>query len=498
MCVYIDSHLLDVADLSVQNEYHCYCSAYSKAPLGYQILSRQQVWRHEQADNQHLQAQLPSTSQPASNPRQLPISASITADHPRLVSPLPPTSASGPSIPDGDALIYSVSPDNDPGDDFLDESPNEDPPSHSSGDDIDDIDDSIQSHQCVSHDPSEEIDAELEGEDDEDGEDPEDWPEPGSDVSDGDGEVDDDAIARPKAYEEDPAVRLAYLQCLRSHIFGGATVEQATRQLQDSLDLLDLCDSLPVIPHPATTLPTVKRRLGIYPDDYITKIPICDTCFKPYSYQQISEMVEPNCTEHRCKGTVYRIKRFRGDETETITTKRVPAKIQPYVSLIKTLRRFLLRRDFIRHLIDLSGYGARTLHDDSLMHDVHDGEQWLMDFVGLKREVAEDGTVKDRPTAPGSRQLLVRCDFGLSMMINLDWFGITKNQPHSAGALYGIFNNLHRSVRYLPQNVYMMPIPGPKEPSLEQLNYILLPFKNDLLRLYIGAWATFIISGIGK
>lgn len=61
-----------------------------------------------------------------------------------------------------------------------------------------------------------------------------------------------------------------------------------------------------------------------------------------------------------------------------------------------------------------------------------------------------------------------------------------NGRPHSAGGIYGVFNDLHRSVRYLPHNVWACTIPGPKEPSLEQLNHILQPLKDEMMQLYIG------------
>jgi hypothetical protein len=51
--------------------------------------------------------------------------------------------------------------------------------------------------------------------------------------------------------------------------------------------------------------------------------------------------------------------------------------------------------------------------------------------------------------------------------------------------IYAVINNLHWSVQYLLQNVYATMIPGPKEPSLEQLNYVLISLKNNLMDLYI-------------
>jgi hypothetical protein len=66
-------------------------------------------------------------------------------------------------------------------------------------------------------------------------------------------------------------------------------------------------------------------------------------------------------------------------------------------------------------------------------------------------------------------------------------FGITDNRPHSSGAVYICFNNLHRSVRYLTKNICLaMTIPGPHEPSLEQLNNVLDPLVESLKNLYAG------------
>ncbi|TBU31209.1 hypothetical protein BD311DRAFT_657062, partial [Dichomitus squalens] len=60
---------------------------------------------------------------------------------------------------------------------------------------------------------------------------------------------------------------------------------------------------------------------------------------------------------------------------------------------------------------------------------------------------------------------------------------------HSVGAVYITFNNLHRSVRYLQRNVHLlMVIPGPHEPSLEQLNHMLEPAVQELKIIYSGVF----------
>ena len=66
-------------------------------------------------------------------------------------------------------------------------------------------------------------------------------------------------------------------------------------------------------------------------------------------------------------------------------------------------------------------------------------------------------------------------------------FGITDGRPHSAGGVYLSINNLRRRVRYSQRNIMLVTmIPGPKEPSLEQMNHALEPLVKRLNQLYIG------------
>ncbi|KIY48977.1 hypothetical protein FISHEDRAFT_42291 [Fistulina hepatica ATCC 64428] len=107
--------------------------------------------------------------------------------------------------------------------------------------------------------------------------------------------------------------------------------------------------------------------------------------------------------------------------------------------------------------------------------------------LGLKRVINADGSVEDLDVYPGSSRALIKCPFGLSVTCNLDWFGITDSRPHSTGAFYNSFDRLNRAVRYLPHNVHLATvIPGPHEPSLEQLNNVLMPWVQGMRRLYAG------------
>ncbi|TFK48361.1 hypothetical protein OE88DRAFT_1684365 [Heliocybe sulcata] len=297
------------------------------------------------------------------------------------------------------------------------------------------------------------------------------------------------------AFREMFQVRLAYLQAMDAHINDGLTEAASTRKLLDSLDIISSFQSLPNHPKPAKSLVTVKRRLGLHPDDFIIQYPICTSCYKHYSRDKIDLLPLPKCQVKKCKGIVYREKRYAGHpkKGEEYSFRRVPAKIQPYSPLIPAVRRFLMRPDFIANLRDTSCDSQRSpIPDDEPMKDIYDGTGWSGFDVGLKRTVRHDGGISDIEVAPGSRQRLVDCDVGLNMAINMDWFGITENRPHSAGGVYIVFNNLSRSIRFLECNVHLVTtIPGPKEPSLEQLNHTMEPLKDEIKLLYAGKCDTY-------
>ena len=71
----------------------------------------------------------------------------------------------------------------------------------------------------------------------------------------------------------------------------------------------------------------------------------------------------------------------------------------------------------------------------------------------------------------------------------VDWFNPFSNKKggksHSIGAIYLACLNLPPDVRYRPENIYLAGIiPGPKEPSLHELNHFLRPLVDDLLKLW--------------
>ncbi|OBZ75252.1 hypothetical protein A0H81_04647 [Grifola frondosa] len=69
----------------------------------------------------------------------------------------------------------------------------------------------------------------------------------------------------------------------------------------------------------------------------------------------------------------------------------------------------------------------------------------------------------------------------------MSMFRGTKRGNHSVGAIYITICNNPRSKRFLAEETILnCVIPGPDEPSLEQLNFVLEPFVNDMRQLYYG------------
>ena len=75
----------------------------------------------------------------------------------------------------------------------------------------------------------------------------------------------------------------------------------------------------------------------------------------------------------------------------------------------------------------------------------------------------------------------------LVFMLNIDWFQPFERAQYSVGVVYLVIQNLPREVRFKPENIIIVAtIPGPKEPSHDDLNPYLECMVNDLLKLWDG------------
>ncbi|GBE85853.1 hypothetical protein SCP_0803750 [Sparassis crispa] len=440
-----------------QQTRRCNCLFYgcSKTPEGYRVQTKPTATRHEKKDLE-VAARSSQSVQTSHHPA---VTAQVPAAHARSAlsinealdgsAPHTSTAASADSAADSDG---QVNPADDSGffSDFEDDHPDANP--HSDG--------NAQQEENPPPQPGD-IQAEASVLAPHDNEPPPELREVTADAS-----ADDAALAAllesdlAPAFRESKAVRLAYLQAVLGNVFGSSTVAAAQDQLNNSLDIIRLCGCFPLLPKPATTLITAKRRLGLAIDDYIERRPICTVCFKYYPAEMIMKMDSPSCMQAGCTGIVYHIKRqldVNSDDADD-PAKRILAKVQPYSSIVKAVQRFLLRSDFIKNLrLPSVDANKDPLASHELMHDFHDGEAWGMLELGLKRVVREDGTIHEVEVEPGSR------------------------------GVYLSFAGLHRSVRFAQPFVHLITnIPGPKEPSLEQLDHILEPVVADMRQLYKG------------
>ena len=90
------------------------------------------------------------------------------------------------------------------------------------------------------------------------------------------------------------------------------------------------------------------------------------------------------------------------------------------MSLIKGLRRMLMRPSFVNNLVTTEATN-QPFDEDTQMFDIQDSPAYRAQEIGLKRGVDKDGTVRDIEASPGSRQRLESCDIGLGMTLNMDW-----------------------------------------------------------------------------
>lgn len=72
-------------------------------------------------------------------------------------------------------------------------------------------------------------------------------------------------------------------------------------------------------------------------------------------------------------------------------------------------------------------------------------------------------------------------------MLTLIRFRGLKRGKYSVGAIYATICNNPRSKRFLREETILLAvIPGPEEPSLEHMNYVLEPFIAEAHRMYQG------------
>ena len=223
----------------------------------------------------------------------------------------------------------------------------------------------------------------------------------------------------PITFQETPAVQMAYLSTVMANVYGHLTVQQATNQLNNTLDGLLVAGILPEYPRPVQTLISAQHRLGLDPDQHIIQYYICPTCWKHYTPRQMEDMDSPNChAVPNCDGVLYT---NRWDARH----KRIqtPTKIHPQSSIIGNLWWLFMHPGFAKMIQDNRDHQAGKNDDeDFVMTDMSDGDTWNEQYVGDVREVGNHGTIRDMAAANGPAITNLNAQwYGLHLSVNRDW-----------------------------------------------------------------------------
>ncbi|KAG6870149.1 hypothetical protein C0992_000908, partial [Termitomyces sp. T32_za158] len=116
---------------------------------------------------------------------------------------------------------------------------------------------------------------------------------------------------RIPAMQEEPYIRLAYLNAVYGNVYGKESWETATEHLKNQLNVLELAGRLPEFPRPVRSLVSARKRLGIDPDVHIIQYAVCPKCWKHHTPQELKDLAVSECQEPNCSGTLYTIEGTR-------------------------------------------------------------------------------------------------------------------------------------------------------------------------------------------
>ena len=158
------------------------------------------------------------------------------------------------------------------------------------------------------------------------------------------------------------------------------------------------------------------------------------------------------------------------------TTKRVVTR-EYFHQILKIWLGKLLCRPGIEQLLDRDVFSGDSDHPQM---DVFSGD-------ALRQFSDRDGSTF-LPSRPSEGRYI----FGLSVDAFNPFLNKQAGKKASSTAIYMVLLNLPPSIRYKVENMYLAGIiPGPREPSLTQINHLLRPLVNELLEFWDpGVWYT--------
>ncbi|KAI0740484.1 hypothetical protein C8Q76DRAFT_607829, partial [Earliella scabrosa] len=311
----------------------------------------------------------------------------------------------------------------------------------------------------------------------------------------------------PRALQEHPYIRRAYVDAFVHSTVHGATQDAVQHLLESSRERLralvrDCGVDIPGLDRMAITLRTVERRLGLDPDSVIVYFFVCDRCWFLHWPDELAGLRDEWCTQEDCGGRVFKYKTYSDG-----SRRRLPVKVLPTTSPQEWIRRLVRRPGKLQELnawrrgandepgpvppvppAEWVGHGDPSFR----MYDIMDGWGWHAIQAGLSRRQGGRWEVQDVDVHE-MNQKFVALPNGLVLQFNLDWY----RGNYSVGAIYLTVDNNPRSKRFLREETFLLTIiPGPDEPSLEQLNYILELFIPDFQELYQGSRKLHLCIGV--
>ena len=214
---------------------------------------------------------------------------------------------------------------------------------------------------------------------------------------------------------------------------------------------------------------TILTALKLKPD--VQAFACCPKCFALYATDgevpDLCSFKETTMGE-TCHEPLFCVKRV-GDRTHNVFAREY------FHQTLNIWLGKLLCRPGIEALVDRDVFAESDSQSDIFSGDV------------LQHFPASDGSTF-LPSRPSEGRYI----FGLSVDAFNPFLNKQAGKKASSTAVYMVLLNLPPSARYKTENMYLAGIvPGPREPSLTQINHLLRPLINELLELWDpGVWYT--------
>jgi hypothetical protein len=171
---------------------------------------------------------------------------------------------------------------------------------------------------------------------------------------------------------------------------------------------------------------TAMSRLGVSPEDFIHRYICCPNCWSLTPRIELYALWTPLCGKayggQPCQGKLY-------DQNNSI---RTPFKVAPYTKLsewIATLLQDPKVRESLQHwrqpCDNIGENPAASVGDmvdkDTKMKGFADAAAWRTRLKGTARVVWDDNQAEDRPIDGQQARRLVDSEFGLHIILNIDW-----------------------------------------------------------------------------